>query len=306
MRRWNVVMSRYLNITTIKPSVLLAAALLSTAVAFADDQAIGAAIADIPLFDAHVHYKEPAWIPYPVERVLELMDSNGVAMGLVSSTPDEGTIKLWQYAPKRIVPELRPYHGAADSLNWTSVAGMKEYLLQRLEQYPHEGIGEFHIRSEAMWNESLMRDVIAMAKARDMPLHIHSGAESIRWVYQLDPSVKIIWAHAGLGEPASTVDSLMREFPELYADTSLREHVILDNNQELDPQWREIIFAYQDRLMIGSDTWVNSQWDNYSSIIETNRRWLSKLPRDVAEKIAYKNAEKLFGRTISMQQIGTR
>lgn len=299
-------MNRNLPVKTLNLIIVLAGTLLSTSIILADDQPIGAAIADVPLFDAHVHYKEPAWIPYPVAKVMALMDGNGVAMGLVSSTPDEGTIKLWQHAPNRIVPELRPYHGDADSSNWTSVDGMKDYLLQRLALHPHEGIGEFHIRSEAMWNESLMRDVIAMAKARDIPLHIHSGTEPIRWVYRLDPTVKIIWAHAGLGEPPSAIHELMSEFPKLYADTSLREYAILGNDQDLDPQWRQIIFDFQDRLMIGSDTWVNNQWDNYSAIIESNRRWLSKLPRDVAEKIAYKNAEKLFGRTISMQQIGTR
>lgn len=58
--------------------------------------------------------------------------------------------------------------------------------------------------------------------------------------------------------------------------------------------------------MMGSDTWVNGQWDRYSDIMTSNRAWLSKLPRDVAEKIAYRNAEKLFGRKVSMEQIGTR
>jgi predicted TIM-barrel fold metal-dependent hydrolase len=57
--------------------------------------------------------------------------------------------------------------------------------------------------------------------------------------------------------------------------------------------------------MIGSDTWVNSQWDRYSDIMDINRQWLSLLPREVAEKIAYKNAEKLFGRNVSMDLVGT-
>lgn len=272
----------------------------------ADDEPIGDAISGVPLFDAHIHYKEPAWVPYPVEKVIELMDSNGVAMGLVSSTPDEGTIMLWEYAPNRIVPELRPYHGNAGSSNWTSVEGMGDYLRRRLEAHPHEGIGEFHIRSEAMWNVPLMTEVIAMARERDMPLHIHSGAEPVRWVYGLDPKVKIIWAHAGLGEPASVVHELMSEFPDLYADTSLREYSIIGSGDELDPEWKRIIFDFQDRLMVGSDTWINGMWDDYSNIMDSNRLWLSKLPRTVAEKIAYKNAEKLFGRKISMDQIGTR
>ena len=68
--------------------------------------AIGAAVKDLPIFDAHIHYKEPAWGPYPVDRIVDLMDRSGVAMGLVSSSPDEGTIRLWEFAPNRVVPEL--------------------------------------------------------------------------------------------------------------------------------------------------------------------------------------------------------
>ena len=272
----------------------------------AQEAPIGEAVRDLPIFDAHIHYKEPAWGPYPVERVIELMDASGVAMGLVSSTPDEGTIALWQHAPNRIVPELRPYHGDAGSSNWTEKDGMDSYLLGRLNQYPHEGIGEFHIRSRAMWDEELFRNIIAMAKERDIFLHVHSGADPIRWLYDLDPEVKIIWAHAGLGTPADEVHRLMAEFPGLVADTSLREHAILGFDSALDAEWERVIFDFQDRLMVGSDTWVNGQWDNYDRIIESNRRWLALLPRAVAEKIAYRNAERLFGREISMELIGVK
>lgn len=267
---------------------------------------IGEAVNNLPIFDAHVHYKEPAWKPYPVKYIIELMDRNNVAMGLVSSTPDEGTIMLWEFAPNRIVPELRPYHGNVGSSNWTKASGMEDYLHKRLEQYPHEGIGEFHIHVLDTTDEPLFHKVIEMAKKRDIFLHVHSGPEAIRWLYGLDPDVKIIWAHAGLGEPASAVHALMSEFPALYADTSLREYSILGSNGDIDPEWKKIIIEFQDRLMVGSDTWVNSQWDNYSAIIGSNRLWLSKLSRSVAEKIAFKNAEKLFGRKISLDLIGTR
>lgn len=297
-----------------RKTATLVAALIWTAGALAgspalahEDEPIGAAVEELPLFDAHVHYKEPAWGPYPVESIIELMDASGVAMGLVSSTPDEGTIMLWDYAPNRIVPELRPYHGDAGSSNWAKAEGMENYLLGRLEDYPHEGIGEFHIHNLDTDDEPLFRKVIAMARARDIVIHVHSGSEPVRWLYSLDPNVKIIWAHAGLGEPASAVHALMSEFPSLYADTSLREHAILGSGDNgLDPEWERVVLDFQDRLMIGSDTWVNGQWDRYSDIMASNRLWLSKLPRSVAEKIAYKNAEKLFGRTVSMEQIGTR
>ena len=285
---------------------LIATLLTSPANAQNGPAPIGDGVNDLPLFDAHVHYKEPAWGPYPVESITDMMDRNGVAMGLVSSTPDEGTIMLWEHAPNRVVPELRPYHGDAGSSNWTEFPDMGAYLEGRLQKYPHEGIGEFHIRSRAMWDEALFREVIRMAKSRDIYLHVHSGAEPIRWLYGLEPDVKIIWAHAGLGEPASEVHKLMSEYPALVADTSLREFAILGSGDTLDPSWKRIVMEFQDRLMIGSDTWVNSQWDNYDSIMSSNRQWLSKLPRDVAEKIAFRNAERLFGRNISLQLIGKR
>jgi len=271
-----------------------------------DEAPIGDLVNELPLFDAHLHYKEPAWAPYPVRSVIELMDESGVAMALVSSTPDEGTIMLWEYAPNRIVPELRPYHGDAGSSNWTKAEDMEAYLASRLEAYPHEGIGEFHIHNLDTSDEPLFRSIIAMAKERDILLHVHSGTEPIRWLYSLDPDVKMIWAHAGLSDPPAAIYELMNEFPSLYADTSLRERQILGFHDEIYPEWLKIIMDFQDRLMIGSDTWINDQWDRYADIMSLNRRWLSKLPRSVAEKIAYKNAEQLFGRKISMDQVGTK
>ena len=42
----------------------------------------------------------------------------GVKRALVSSTPDDGTIKLYQRDPKRIVPILRPYRTREDIGHW--------------------------------------------------------------------------------------------------------------------------------------------------------------------------------------------
>lgn len=280
---------------------------LAPALAFAgeDHEPIGDAINNVPLFDAHVHYKRPAWDVYSVENVIELMDKSGVAMALVSSTPDEGTIRLWQYAPNRIVPELRPYHGRYGSSNWTSFDGMADYLKQRLDAYPHEGIGEFHIHRLETSDRPLFEQVMKMAQQRNIIVHVHSGPEAVRWLHDINPNPTLVWAHAGLGESTDTIHQLMSEIPGLYADTSLREGSMVRDG-ELDPGWKTILVDFQDRLMIGSDTWVNTQWSRYEEIIKANRRFLALLPRSVAEKLAYKNAEKLFGRKVSMDQIGTR
>ena len=282
----------------------LATALAAPALPVSSD-AIGPAIRDIPIFDAHLHYKEPAWGPYPVKTVIELMDRSGVAMALVSSTPDEGTIMLWEYAPRRIVPELRPYHGDAGSSNWTKSAGMLSYIRERLAKYPHAGIGEFHVHNLDPSDRPLLAEIAKIAKARNIIIHVHSGAAPVRLFYELEPGLKIIWAHAGMTEPPEVIGSMLDKYPTLFADTSYREYDILSGNS-IDPAWLAVIKRHADRLMIGTDTWVNSQWDDYEGLIALNRAWLSKLPRSIAERIAYKNASKLFKRKISRDLLGKR
>lgn len=265
---------------------------------------IGAAAEALPIFDAHMHYKREAWAPYPVRTVIELMDKSGVAMALVSSTPDEGTIRLLEYAPERIVPELRPYHDGAGSGNWTKAAGMEAYITDRLARYPHEGLGEFHIHNLDPADRPLLAAVAAMAKARNIPVHIHSGAEPVRFFYGLEPGLTVIWAHAGMSEPPATVGAMLDAYPTLYADTSYREREILGDGTALNPAWKAVIERHADRLMVGTDTWINEQWDNYEGLIALNRRWLALLPRDTAEKIAYRNAARLFDRQIPARRPG--
>jgi hypothetical protein len=268
-------------------------------------QVIGQAVADLPIFDAHMHYKLPAWQPFPVKTVIELMDRSGVAMALVSSSPDDGTIMLREYAPNRIVPELRPYHGQAGASNWTKVPGMLAYLEKRLATYPHRGIGEFHIHSLDPSDSDFLKQVASLAAERQILIHLHSDAKPVQLFYELEPDLTMIWAHAGMSESPEVIGPLLERYPKLYADTSYRESDILRDGV-IEPGWRDLIMRYPDRFMIGSDTWVNSQWENYAALIQINRRWLSQFPREVAEKIAYRNAEALFGRKVSMQLIGKK
>ena len=281
-------------------ALMCAAPALSSA-----DEPIGGGAAQLPIFDAHVHYKEPAWEPFPPETILTLMDRNGVAMALVSSTPDEGTIMLWEYAPGRIVPELRPYHGPYGSRNWMAAEEMDAYIEQRLDAYPHRGIGEFHVHNAETANRDLLAQIAAMALDRDIPIHIHSGADPVRFFFEIAPELTIIWAHAGMSESPHVIGPLMDRHKRLFADTSYRESDIL-RGDPLDPDWKALLVRHADRFMVGSDTWVNGQWSSYDGIIEMNREWLAHLPQDVAEKIAYRNAEALFGIEVSHDLIGTR
>lgn len=271
-----------------------------------DHSLIGKGAETLPLFDAHMHYKRAAWVPIPPNVVLSLMDKNGVAMALVSSSPDEGTITLWQYAPQRIVPEMRPYNDQLGPSNWMKEEGVGDLIEKRVRQYSHEGIGEFHLHRIDPLDEPLMKRIVALAMERKIPLHVHSDHQPIEYLYTLNSDLTIIWAHAGMTEPAAVVEEMMARYPKLYADTSYRETDILGDSEGIDEAWRRLLERFADRFMVGSDTWVNSQWADYDHLMALNRKWLAYLTTGTAKKIAYQNAEKLFGRKISPQLFGTR
>ena len=276
--------------------------LSSLAAADDDHGRIGKEAETLPLFDAHMHYKREAWEPFPPDVVLSLMDANGVAMALVSSTPDEGTIKLWKYAPGRIVPEMRPYTGSFGSSNWTKWNEVGDYIEQRISEYPHQGIGEFHLHRIDPQDQPLMRRIVSLALERNIPLHVHSDHEPIEYLYSLSPELTIIWAHAGMMEPPDVVADLMARYPTLYADTSYRETDILNGAGGIDPEWQRVLEKFADRFMVGSDTWVNDQWEGYDQLIAMNREWLAYLTPPTANKIAFQNAERLFGITIDVKK----
>jgi len=149
--------------------------------------------------------------------------------------------------------------------------------------------------------------VTALAKRYGAILHVHADAEPIAWLYRIEPDLTILWAHAGLTEGPDVIRPLLQRYPTLYADTSYREYDILDGGIEgIDADWWDLINDFPDRFMIGSDTWVNGQWARYEEIMRVNRRWLSNFSRPVAEKIAYKNAARLFKQTIRRELLGTR
>ncbi len=63
----------------------------------------------------------------------------------------------------------------------------------------------------------------------------------------------------------------------------------------LRPDWKSLMIKYQDRILFGTDPHMQKLWNKYGKVVADQRRILGQLPHEVAEKIAYKNAEKLYG-----------
>jgi hypothetical protein len=247
--------------------------------------------AELPIFDAHVHYSRPDWDVYSPERALSLLAAAGVRRAVVSSTPDDGTVKLYEKAPKIVVPFLRPYRTRDDMGKWHSDPGVQAYVEERLKRGIYRGIGEFHLGGADAGGPTVKR-IAQLAAERDLFLQAHVDDVTIEKLLTLYPRARFLWAHAGMSAPASTVGRLLERFPTLYVELALRTDVA--SGGTLDPEWRAVFVKYPDRFMVGTDTWVTSRWEVMRDYHRDVQVWLAQLPREVAEAIAWKNGERLF------------
>jgi hypothetical protein len=267
----------------------LLVALLAVAVALPATPA--AAQAPYPLFDAHIHYSRPDWDVYTPERALSILARAGVRRALVSSTPDDGTLKLYDKAPAGIVPALRPYRTRADMSTWTRDPAVQAYVEERLKRGIYRAIGESHFGAADV-EAPVVKRVAELAAHQDLFLWCHIDDVTVERMLATYPRTKILWAHAGMSASAARVGELIGRFPQLWVELALRRDVAAGGS--LDPAWRAVFLRHPDRFLVGTDTWVTSRWESVRDSMDAVQVWLRQLPREVAEQIAWKNGDRLF------------
>src|SRR5947199_1822853 len=218
--------------------------------------------AQYPVFDAHIHYSRPDWDAYPPERALALLARAGVRRALGSSTPDDGTLELYERAPTVVVPFLRPYRTREDMGGWHADGGVAEYVEERLKRGIYRGIGEFHLGGADV-DAPVVRRIAELAAERDLFLHAHVDADTIEKLLARYPKVRFLWAHAGMSANAETVGRLLDRFARLWVELALRSDVAPGGR--LDPEWRARFLRHADRFMVGPDTCVTSRSGDVAS-----------------------------------------
>ena len=245
----------------------------------------------LPLFDAHLHYSQSAWAAVPLARARAQLAAAGVVMAAISSTPDEGTMQLYRADADGFVPVLRPYLTGEDISDWHHKPSTPGYLAERLKLGVHKGIGEFHL-SGRQAEGTVVEQTVALAVAGNLILHAHSDEDAVKRLFAMDGRARVLWAHAGFTS-ADRVKAMMAAYPNLWVEFAIRGDVAGASGLQAD--WRDLVMTYPDRILVGSDTYIVSRWQSYAEIMGEVRDWLLKLPPEVGQKLAYRNALKLFG-----------
>ena len=251
--------------------------------------------APLPIFDAHLHYNwEPAPY-YPLEKVLSLFRQQNVTGILATSRPNDGTRALYDAKPKGlwVVPFIRTYRIRADIQTWMDDPSIQDLIETEYQRGYYVGIGEFHLTGKAAATKWVKRTV-DFAVEKNLYLHAHADDEALEILFAHNPKARIVWAHTGFSTAPEKVAAYLDRYPALWCELSYRYGI--SSGGKLTAEWRRLFERYPDRFLLGSDTWINERWDSYGSTMSDYRSWLAQLPRDVAEKIAFRNAERLFRR----------
>jgi predicted TIM-barrel fold metal-dependent hydrolase len=257
-----------------------------------------AAQAPLPIFDAHLHYSHDAWERLPPKEAVALLRKAGLKAAMVSSSSDDGTQMLYAEAPDLVLPVLRPYRTRGEMGTWVRDASIVPHLEARLQKYRYVAIGEYHVFG-ADADLPVMRRVVQLAREYKLYLHSHSDADAIERQFQQDPNARILWAHSGFDVPEK-VREMLRKHKNLWCDLAFRsEHA---SGGKVDPAWRAAFLEFPDRFMVGTDTFTPERWFYVVEHANWSRQWLADLPREVAERIAWKNGEQLFGSMLRPRQ----
>ena len=274
------------------------AALASAAgLAFAAALAVAAALAlapgaaraaELPIFDAHIHYSHDAVDLLPPADAIAILRKAGIRRALVSSSGDGGTQKLLALAPELILPSLRPYRSRGEIGTWVRDESVVAFLEERLAASRYVALGEFHVYG-ADADLPVVRKSVALARKHSLVLHAHSDADAIERLFRQYPDARILWAHSGFERPGG-IAALLRRYPKLWCDLAFRS----EHGGDVPAEWRALFDEFPDRFMVGTDTFTPERWHYIGEHANWSRAWLAKLPASLAEKIAWRNAEALF------------
>lgn len=243
------------------------------------------------VFDVQIHYSHDAWDSIPPDEAIRRLREAGITRAMVSSSSDEGTIRLYQLAPDLIIPALRPYQKRRDLQHWMYQEESIPFMESRLAQYPYAAIGEIHLNYFDETDLPVVRKTIQLVQEHNLLLHIHADAMALERIYAQAPDIKILWAHAGF-EPALKVREMMERHKNLWADLSFRWAIFKDG--QFRTHWRELLIEHSDRFMVSVDTYTPKRWAEIRTSLDWYESMFAQLPRKVARRIRYDNAQRVI------------
>jgi predicted TIM-barrel fold metal-dependent hydrolase len=256
-----------------------------------------------PIIDAHAHLSKASQIDGYVDAMKRHTITKVVLLGVGGVQKDD---LAWIQAaarkhPTRVIAGLPLADPTSDRA--------AQLVDAALAKTGARVIGEVHIRQVSRKIERDPGDgpfsrVLDVAGKRGVPVVIHDelndkATAALTAALTANPKTTVILAHAGSAAPA-LIETLLVTHPNLVVDLSgmhsQRKPALATETGPLDPAWKTLIEKMPDRFLIGIDVWAGHLFEPamLDRLMKWTRRILGVLKTSAAERVAYKNAAKLF------------
>ena len=276
----------------------------------------GSVAEPLPIADVHMHWKwNQKEVTTPAEAKAIIQEQN-IGLAVVTGTPPELALELRDIAPDTVVPIYGIYRIPGEWATWHRDETLISRVRKALESGDYLGIGEVHLIGGFIsdWKKPTIRDLFNLAAEFDVPVLIHTEFSRANYTLGLckaHPKTRFLWAHAGSMLKPSEVERVLDGCPNVAAELSARDpwrhrgNLIVDDEGQLLPEWRELVLKYADRFMVGSDpVWPverlnpwdepDSGWQELHRFLDFHRSWPATLPEDKAAAIRWENAVRFF------------
>lgn len=134
-------------------------------------------------------------------------------------------------------------------------------------------------------------------------------------LYAAWPEQIFIIPHMGFGK-AAQMRAILERHPNVVVTLSKKEkdqrsmsaektrkigRAVIDGCGALKPEWRNLLNRFSDRVLFATDAHKNHRWNIYGKSVRRQRRILGQLSPKIAARIAYKNAQRVYGVKISLK-----
>lgn len=256
-----------------------------------------------PLIDAHSHLPNANAIDAYVAAMKRHDVAKIVLLGVGGVQKDDGA---WIAAaaskyPDRVIPGLP----LGDPTN----AAMAARLEKDLAKSQARVIGEVHIRQVSRHidrspaNPAFVR-ILDIAGRHGLPIVIHDELDdeatvNLEAALAAAPKATVILAHGGGVTPAR-LEPLLIRYQNLMVDLSgmhfQRTPALATETGPIEAGWKRLIEKMPDRFLMGIDVWAPRLFEPamLDRLMKWTRRILGELKPDVAERVAHRNAMRVF------------
>ena len=206
------------------------------------------------------------------------------------------------------------------------------------DKYPYEWGNEHTLAGERWFRADApnMMELAASLANTGKPIYVHWEAynwerdwPSFNRLFGENPDTLFVWPHGGYAYP-KYINEVMQRHRNVYVTISKRDMFYFDHKwrtykgtdvgsyglQNLDWQdrlgssmqgldgniqgeWYHLLRRFPNRFLFAIDAHKRVRWEYYCDAVENFRMILGQLPDDLAQDIAWRNAERLFGKFIA-------